>query len=169
MESYEIVETIEELWQKAPKSIPLTGTVDGKKGFILLLPVDGLRVVAALAVGPQGGVSEHVYVLDPSEGVVSDRLIVASTDGGSVEGGALLPLSELRRQVMQVPQKERRARALILCNDAMWDFLIKDNQFLLSATYLRGLESTSRSISLFASGGAPSLGRRGGGGASRPH
>jgi len=163
VESYEIVEMIEELWKKAPKSLPLIGTVEGKRGFILLLPVDGLRVAAALAVGPQGGINEIVYVLDPSEGVVADQLIVASTDGGSAEKGVLLPLSDLRHKVKQFPRKERRAQALLLCNDAMWDFLIESNEFLLSAAYLRGIESTSQSLSWIVSAGAPSLGRGGGG------
>lgn len=165
MEPYEIVEMLDDFWGQLPKNLPLVGSCNRKATFKVLLPVGGLRVFALLAVGVRGGIDEQIFVIDPTQAIVADQLIVCCTDGGGSGRGALLPLAELRHQVLKVPDG-RRELALKICDGAMWDFLDRLDTSPLDPTQLRHIESTSQSLSWIGvtSGGAPSRGGRSGGG-----
>ena len=162
MEAYELVEAFEASWDRALKGIPL-GMRDGKKFvFSLFLSARPLRIYVSLTVGPQGGIKEEVVVIDPSPTVTADRLVVHSTDGGDVNRGLLLPLSDLRREVLQLPRSQRYERALTVCREALWDYVEQLDDAPLRPERLRLLPSTSRSVSVIYAG-SPSLGKRGGG------
>lgn len=163
MEPYEIVEWFEAVWDQMPKNIPIVGS--GGETFALFLPAESLRVFAMLTVGVRGGIKGVVFVFDLSQAIVADRLLVRCTDGGNTKTGALLPLTELRRQVARAQPEQRREIALEICNDAMWDLLDRLETSPLDPAKLRRIESTSQAISSrrVLSAGVPSPGRRGGG------
>lgn len=164
MEAYELVEEFEEAWANLPKGFPLEKEAGNSAVFGAFVPVGGLRMYVSLTVGPRGGIRETVVVIDPQLRVVADRLVVYSTDGGGVsERGLLLPLSDLRARVAQTAAgKQRKALAIQLCRDTLWDFVERLDDDVLRPESLRLLPSTSESL-IGISAGAPSLGRRGGG------
>ncbi len=163
MEPYELVEAFEVVWPNVPKRIPL-GTRNGKQFvYSLFLSAGPLRVCISLAIGPHGGIKEEVVVIDPASRVTADRLVVHSTDGGSLGRGLLLPLADLRHQVMQLPRVQRRDAALALCHQALRDYVAQLDTVPLRPERLRLLPSTSHSMRRVASGGLPSFGGHGGG------
>lgn len=163
MESYEIVEAFEKLWSKTPKSTPLKAEAGGTVHYILLLPVGDLRVYAELNVGIRGGIKETVYVFDPSQATLADRLVVSCFDGDDLGTGALFPLRELRGKARKVAVKERKEFVLGLCEEALWSLLEEIKRSPLSPRTLRLIQSTPHSLRRVVRGGIPTQGRRGGG------
>lgn len=158
MESYEIVEQLEHLWNRVAKNVPLVRREGKETHFAVFLQVGGLRIFVALTVGPRGGISEEVLVIDPSAPIVADRLLVNCYDGDASGKGAILPLTDLRRQVGQT-KGNKRELALQICENAMWDLVTSDS---LNPARLRVIQSTAQSVRKI-SGGLPSQGRQGGG------
>ena len=163
MESYEIVEGFEKLWSKMPKSTPLKAEAGGIVNYVLLLPAGDLRVYAELNVGVKGGIKEAVYVFDPSQTTLADRLIVSCFDGDDLGSGALFPLRELRGKAQKVAVKERKEFVLGLCEEALWSLLEEIKRSPLNPKSLRLISSTSQSLRRVIQGGIPTQGRRGGG------
>jgi len=164
MESYELVEAFAELWDETPKNALQVEELDGITHYLVLLAVAQLRVYVQLSVGVRGGIKEYILVVDPTQEIVADRLVVRCEDGGDVGRGALLPLAELRHRVLGTPQG-RRKYALEICREAMEKLVAEHQKRPLDPSTLRDIPSTSESIPLFltVTGGMPSLGRRGGG------
>jgi hypothetical protein len=157
MEAYILVETFEVSWRQSPKWCLLEGE-DGAT-FGKFLQVEDLQAYASLSVGPRGGVSEGVIVVDPGPRVTSDRLLVHSTDGGDVGAGLLLPLANLRHIVAEVSPSVRRDCALGICREAVRSYVPAED---LTAARLRLYPSTPQSIEGIVLAGAPGLGKRGG-------
>lgn len=152
MEAYELVEAFEILWRDLPKNTPLKGRSDKKTDYAVLFSVGDLQVYAGLRVGVKGGLQEAVYVFDPSQAIVADRLIV-ECDGGDASQGVIFPLRELRQKVGR--STGRREIALEVCEAALQDLLARLESSPLTPRQLLSMQSTFHSLRRIMRGGLP--------------
>lgn len=155
LESYEVVEWFQRIWPTVAKNTVLT---DQSGSLLAVFFRVGVLGYVDLQVGPRGGIKETVIVIDPTQEVVADRLLVLSTDGDSAGRGLLVSIDNLRSKVYRAPLNRRRATALYLCSEALDAFVRQIAQSAIHEGELRNLPSTSTSIIGVYSGGLPGHG-----------
>ena len=75
-EAVRVVEMFEERWKEIPKGVVVTEMLNhGKRRFSTACEYRSLRIIFGLVVGPKGGTSQHVTIIDTSKRVVAERLV----------------------------------------------------------------------------------------------
>jgi hypothetical protein len=158
-----LVEQFEAAWPRVLKGVPLEEMAGTKLVISLYLSVASLRIYITLTVGPRGGIKEELVVIDPEPHVTADRLVTHVTDGGDAGRGVLVPLSELRAEVIRQSTNERREIAETLCRTTMAKLVERFQTQPPRVEQLRLRPSTSQSVGQVIYSGSPGLGKHGGG------
>ncbi len=154
MEEIRIVEQFEANWALLPKEkISEECLRSGETALWFCAEFGQRRFVLTLVVGKKGGVAEEIFIIDPTQKIVADRLQVADR---CIHNSHFVDLQGLRELI-----RKDKSTAKIICRKHLEDVLggmQKDVDWI--TTRLRSEERhTSESIPS-VSGGLPSLGKR---------
>ena len=153
MDEFDVIEALKRVWDDNPKGkVHDVWTAQGASPR-LLFELRGLQVFVMLMLGPRNGVSEFVHVLDPSQPVLLDQLVIF---GEFSEGnGALVARQHLRWEIRSGKNPEQA------CRQSLQDVLdnVRDYPEIVYAKLMTLRDEPGGSIHTI-SGGLPTLGKR---------
>lgn len=158
MEIWDLTELIAREWAgTAQQQGIVVQSREGSWRYSFACQVNALRVLSVLVVGKRGGLTEHLYVLDPTQRLLTDQLLLGTTNKGKLGFEGILPVRQMRdclRTLSIQEKKEVYIREVLLRVQA--ELLTRAEFF---EQYLRRKENPSCSV-VALSGGLPSLGKR---------
>ena len=156
-DEFALIQYINQKWESYPKNIVLETDPfpfgNKRRVFWFAWEFDEFRLLLMVVAGKRNGLSEAIYLIDNSQTVYRDRLILANSNTG--RSGYILSMSLLRDEISKGEDLCEVVRRHMEAN--LKDLTERPEWYAKHKFYNDG----SLSISVYSfQGGAPGLGKR---------